>query len=39
MTDVKGAASSSKAEKAVQLRLEGRSLLQALEAVERELAG
>lgn len=39
VTDVKGAASSSKAEKAVQLRLEGRSLLQALEAVERELAG
>ena len=35
---VSGAADSGKAEKAAQLRWEGRSLVQALEAVERELA-
>ena len=38
VASVSGAADSSKAEKSVQLRLEGRSLVQALEAVERELA-
>jgi hypothetical protein len=38
VASISGAADSSKAEKAAQLRLEGRSLVQALEAVERELA-
>jgi hypothetical protein len=38
VVEVVNAADSSRAEKAARLRFEGRSLLQALEAVERELA-
>lgn len=38
VTQVSGAADAAKAERAAQLRFEGRSLAAALEAVERELA-